>query len=37
MNAILLYATWVMWKWLAPQQSKPMITPRPTPEAAGEE
>ena len=37
MNVILIYATWVMWKWLAPQQSRPMITPRPATEGAGEE
>jgi len=37
MNVILLYATWVMWKWLAPQQSKPMITPKAQPQPEAEE
>lgn len=37
MNVILLYATWVMWKWLAPQKSRPMITPRAEIDEVGEE
>ena len=27
MNVILIYSTFVMWRWLKPQKSKPMITP----------
>jgi hypothetical protein len=37
MNVILIYATWVMWQWLAPQKSKPMFTPKSAIEGAGEE
>ena len=27
MNVILLYSTWVMWKWMRPLKSKPIISP----------